>query len=202
MSREIELKIPLSDSKYTELYQKLILQNASFPDITVLNSDADEKLKRDEYFSRYNSLEERRANKEPQVIRIRTESDSKETKTFFCLKRKQYIDGMEQNVEEESFMEDTTVLRSFFKEAGYFCWFNKEKRAYGSYCQTSQTGELSFHCELVTVNSHKYAEIEVTSETQTPEQVFAALEIFVKKMGLNPEDKDPRSWYTICTESN
>lgn len=202
MAREIELKIPLTETQYKKLYDALIMQYKEIPGITVVSSSAEEVLKRDEYYSRYNTLEERRANKEPQVIRIRTESDSKESKTYFCLKRKQYIDGMEQNVEEETFIEDVTPLRSFFAEAGYFCWFDKNKRAYGAYCTTTETGELPFHLELVTVNGLKYAEIEVTSETQSPKEVFAALESFVKKMGLNLEDKDPRSWYTICTGNN
>ena len=61
-NKEIELKIPLSDGEYDELKKRFF-------------TGAEKVIKKDEYFSRYDTLEERIKNNEPKVIRIRTEGE-------------------------------------------------------------------------------------------------------------------------------
>lgn len=192
MGQEIELKIPLSDEKYNEIYAHFIAEESSYPGILICNVQKEEVVKCDEYFTRYDTIEERKAHNEPSVIRLRREDD----KEYFCLKRKTYVNGIEQNKEYETFIEDSGALREFFIEAGYHRWFYKEKSAVGAHCKMEGC-EYLFHPELVCVNGMKYIEVEVTAESGDADKISDALETFVKKMGLNPEEKDPRSWYEI-----
>lgn len=192
MGQEIELKIPLSDEKYNEIYAHFIAEESSYPGILICNVQKEEVVKCDEYFTRYDTIEERKAHNEPSVIRLRREDD----KEYFCLKRKTYVNGIEQNKEYETFIEDSGALREFFMEAGYHRWFYKEKSAVGAHCKMEGYDYL-FHPELVCVNGMKYIEVEVTAESGDADKISDALETFVKKMGLNPEEKDPRSWYEI-----
>lgn len=193
MGKEIELKIPLDDAKHSEIFESIYIKKIPYEGLEIIDSSANEIIKCDEYFTKYNTLEERKAHNEPSVIRIRTEDG----KTYFCLKRKTYANGIEQNQEYESSIEDTEVLRQFFTEAGYHRWFYKEKKAFSAHCKFADNSNLVFHLELVCVNGLKYAEVEVTTETGDEATISAELEKFVKKMGLNPEEKDPRSWYKI-----
>lgn len=192
MGQEIELKIPLGDEKFNEIYERIIGGGAGYPGIIICDVNSNQVVKCDEYFTRYDTIEERKAHNEPSVIRIRKEDD----KEYFCLKRKTYVNGIEQNKEYETFIEDAGALREFFAEAGYHRWFYKEKNAVGAHCKMEGC-DFVFHLELVCVNGMKYAEVEVTAETGDVDKISSALETFVKKMGLNPEEKDPRSWYSI-----
>lgn len=199
MGREIELKIPLTKSKYEEVLNNFYLSEKSYPEITIIDQNPVKIIKTDRYFSRYDTLEERREHNEPQVIRIRTDAEENgSSKSYFTIKTKKYENGIEINKEDETFLDNPEALCIFFEEAGYHHWFTKEKSAYSCHCSLFNSPDLVFHVELVEVNKHPYIEIEVTSESQTPDQISGELDNFVKKMGLNPEDKDPRSWYTIC----
>lgn len=188
MGQEIELKIPLTDLQYDQLYNQFY-------------SGCKMVCKRDEYFSKYNSIEERRKNNEPSVIRIRTEGvEGEEPKTYFTIKRKKKENGIEINREDESFLENDEALRIFFEEAGYHKWFDKEKKSYGCYQKLDEQPELDFHMELVIVNGMKYMEIEVTDGKGLKLGVIeGALERLVKKIGLDPARKDIRSWYELIS---
>ena len=88
-NKEIELKIPLSDGEYDDLKKRYF-------------SGTEKVLKKDEYFSRYDTLEERIKNNEPKVIRIRTEGEE----VYFTIKRKSIKNGIEVNEEKESFSKE------------------------------------------------------------------------------------------------
>lgn len=186
MGQEIELKIPLTQQQYNQLYEQFY-------------SSCKMVCKRDEYFSKYNSMEERVKNNEPSVIRIRTEWEEGESaKSYFTIKRKKKENGIEINREDESFVENPEALRVFFEEAGFHRWFDKEKKAYGCYQKLDEQPELDFHMELVIVNDMKYMEIEVTDcKGLNCMDVQRALEGLVRKIGLDPEKKDIRSWYEL-----
>ena len=107
------------------------------------------------------------------------------------------------------------ALRILFEEAGYKRWFYKEKSSYSSYCALKEgAGQTRFHLELVTVNGMNYVEVELVIndeegeakagvKTKKPEaNLKAELEKFIVALGLNPADKDPRSWYQIISENN
>lgn len=191
MGQEIELKIPLNEQQYDQLYNQFY-------------SGCKMVCKRDEYFSKYNSMEERLKNNEPSVIRIRTEWEEGESaKTYFTIKRKKKENGIENNREDESFVENAEALRVFFEEAGYHKWFDKEKKSYGCFQKLEEQPELDFHMELVIVNDMKYMEIEVTDcKGLDCMDVQRALEGLVRKIGLDPEKKDIRSWYELINGVN
>ena len=218
MGKEIELKIPLSQEQYDDLYKKIFVEK-NCTGVKVLDSSSEQIYKHDEYFTKYATLEERAEKNEPQVIRLRTESVRGNKQCFFTIKRKTLQNGIEVNKEDETLVSDENVLRLFFEEAGYRRWFNKEKKAYSSHCVLD---ENIFHLELVEVNGMLYVEVEVVSdddvaaETENrlcdkgaadscgqkklPESnLKAQLEKFVVALGLNPADKEPRSWYQIIS---
>ncbi len=199
MASEIELKIPLSAVEYESLYNSIWI-NKNVTEITILDADNREVLKTDEYYSKYKTLEERKKNGEPPVIRIRTEIVADEKKSFFTIKVKKIENGLEINKEDETFIENAEVLRELFKEAGYWNWFYKEKKAVSAHCSLVDFNDTVFHVELVVVNGLKYVEIEVTGDNLQEESVKKALEMFVLKLGLLPEKKDERSWYKIISE--
>ena len=219
MGKEIELKIPLSQTQYEDLYKNIFVEKKC-AGVKVLDSSCEQIYKHDEYFTKYATLEERAEKNEPQVIRLRTESVRGDKQCFFTIKRKTLQNGIEVNKEDETLVSDENVLRLFFEEAGYRRWFNKEKKAYSSHCVLD---ENIFHLELVEVNKMLYVEVEVVSEDDTAEtenklcgkgsadlcgqkklpesNLKAELEKFVLALGLNPADKDPRSWYQIISEN-
>ena len=183
MAREIEIKIPLTQSEYDSLFAKI-----NEPPFTT----PEHLLKSDIYFSRYDTREERKAKNEPQVIRIRTDENLNEgtKKSYFCIKRKTIENGIEFNAENETFIEDEKVLEQFFEVSGYTKYFQKNKDAFSTY-----NGD--FHLELEKVNGMCYVEIEVTTSSLPAETVRQNLEAFVKDLGLDSSKRDSRSWMEI-----
>ena len=214
MSQEIELKVPVSQEQFNAIYQKIYVRK-NHENIIILESSTDKISKSDEYFTRYNSREEMIKYNEPQVIRIRTEIINGKKQSYFTIKRKTLENGIEVNKEDETFLENDEALRILFEEAGYKRWFYKEKTSFSSYCALAEgAGQTRFHLELVTVNGMNYVEVELVinddeagakagAEIKKPEANHKAeLEKFIIALGLNPADKDPRSWYQIISENN
>lgn len=194
MGREIEIKIPLKSEDYNSIYSAINKETV----INGITFGSVEKLfKQDEYYSLYDTRAERLENGEPQVIRIRTEDNGEEKKAYFTLKRKTRQNGIELNKEDESFVSDADVIRDILQISKYKCWFKKEKSAFSVYCKSSVLPGIDFHLELEKVNNLPYVEIEVTDEQKDADVVKTALGEFVKLLGLNPEDKDSRSWVEI-----
>ena len=204
MAREIEMKIPLTEEQYDYIYD-VIFGSKSIQGLTF------EKpvniIKNDEYYSKYEIFAERmskvREGVEPQVIRIRTVLKSKEDKekkeAFFTIKRKTVENGIELNKEDETYIEKPEVLRQLFNLAGYTMWFEKQKDAFSVYCTAPLLDGTPFHVELEIVNGFKYIEVEVLDEKIPAEVVKAAIGDFMKLFGLNPDDKDGRSWKEIVS---
>lgn len=188
MGREIEIKIPLTKEEYDSLFSKI--QQPPF-------TKPEHLLKSDTYFSRYDTLEERKQackeNKEPRVIRLRTDEYENQKKSYFCIKNKSIQNGIEFNDEHESLLEDPEVLKLFFKVAGYKEYFQKNKDAYSTY-------HGDFHLELEKVNGLTYVEIEVTTSDLPADTVRQNLEAFVKDLGLDPSKRDSRSWMEIIKQ--
>ncbi|MBR5647149.1 MAG: hypothetical protein IKX23_10965 [Treponema sp.] len=190
MGKEIEIKIPLSESQYDSLKERFFKNSQ----LTVKN---------DEYYTRYESLEERKKNKEPDVIRIRTEKTEDEEKAFFTVKVKSVDNGIEVNKEDETFVQNPEVLRTFFKLNGYFQWFCKEKQSLKAHFILPSLSRIDFLMELEIVNSLKYLEVEVTQPMGLENAVIEkALEEVIGFIGLDPSKKDERNWYTIISSQN
>lgn len=197
MGREIEVKIPLTKSEYDNLYDTLILCKNHIEGIKVTKSSEYEIVKRDEYYSKYNSRDERRAAGEPQVIRIRTEEESGKSEAFFTLKYKKKENGIELNQEDESFVENPEVLREFFAEAGYHLFFDKIKRNFSANCISDKLPGIDFHAELENVNDLLYLEVEVVQENGDADMIKQSLFDFIQLLGIDPERRDIRSWMEI-----
>lgn len=194
MSREIELKVPLTLEQFDRI-QKILTQKEQLPSINIRGLS--HILKSDEYFSRYHTHEERIKNKELRVIRLRTENDGKGEKSFFCIKQKTIENGVEFNSEKETFVEDADVLRAFFEASGFIRWFEKKKDAISVYVTLSEKPDFEAHLELEKVNSLPYIEIEYTEEDLPADQVRAGLEKILLALGVDPKKRDSRSWAEI-----
>ncbi len=194
MSREIELKVPLTCEQFDRI-QKILTQKEQLFSINIRGLS--HILKSDEYFSRYHTHEERIKNKELRVIRLRTENDGRGEKSFFCIKRKTIENGVEFNSEKETFVEDADVLRAFFEASGFIKWFEKKKDAISVYVTLSEKTEFEAHLELEKVNSLPYIEIEYTKEDFPADQVRAGLEQILLALGIDPKKRDSRSWAEI-----
>lgn len=202
MGREIELKIPLSKQEFDFLFNKIYIEKKDFDGIKILDADENIIIKSDEYFSRHTTLEDRIKNNEPKVIRIRTEKYKDDFKAYFCIKHKSIENGIENNREDETFVENPEVIKELFEISDYIKWFHKEKSSFSSHCCFSENPEIIFHLELVNVNGLLYAETEVTEENENPVEITKKLELFNQKMGLDLNKKDERSWYKIISEMN
>ena len=137
MTREIELKVPLTCEQFDRI-EKILTQKEQLSSINICGLL--HILKSDEYFSRYHTHEKRIKNNELRVIRIRTENDGRGEKSFFCIKRKTIENGVEFNSEKETFVEDADVLRAFFEASGFIKWFEKKKDAIGVLCSLDSSG--------------------------------------------------------------
>ena len=195
MGREIELKIPLTNQQYDEIFC-VINGEKTLDGIKVLSKPVFIK-KWDEYYSRYKNREERDVHGEPQVIRIRGEEKEGKIESYFTIKRKSKENGIEFNEENETYIENPDVLRDFFNVACYIRFFEKCKEAWGCNVCVSENPQAEFHLELEKVNQYYYVEIEYTKEDMDPNIVGQLLETLVRKLGLNPKDKDSRSWGKI-----
>ena len=194
MSREIELKVPLTLAQF-ERIEKILTQKEQLSSINIRGLS--HIIKADEYFSRYQTHEERIKNNELRVIRLRTENDGTGEKAFFCIKRKTIENGIEFNSEKETFVEDADVLRSFFEASGFIRWFEKKKDALSVFCALSETPGFEAHLELEKVNSLPYIEIEYTKDDLPADEVRYGLEKILLTLGVDPKNRDSRSWAEI-----
>lgn len=194
MSREIELKVPLTLEQFDRI-EKILTKKEQLSSIYIRGLS--HILKSDEYFSRYHTHEERIKNNELRVIRLRTENDGNGEKSFFCIKRKTIENGVEFNSEKETFVEDADVLRAFFEASGFIKWFEKKKDAISVYATLSEKPDFEAHLELEKVNSLPYIEIEYTKEDLPADQVRASLEQILLALGVDPKKRDSRSWAEI-----
>ena len=219
MAREIELKLPLTQSQYNFIYN-FLLGKEKINGLEILNTPPLESIEKfDEYYSLYNTREESRVAGEPQVIRLRSEKISLlyETdspteknfsenslfneKSFFCIKRKSVKNGVEFNEENETFVENPDVIRDLLLFSGYHKFFQKKKNALSAYCLLPEILLSSFHLELERVNGLKYIEVEVTEEKESPTKVRFALEKFISFFSLDPSKRDSRSWMEILSST-
>ena len=186
MGKEIEIKIPLTDLEYEKIFEDI-------------KGRAEHLKKSDEYYSKYDTREERIKNNEPPVIRIRTEQnvDKNQTEIYFCVKRKSVENGIEFNSENETQIQDGNPLRYFFEAAGYKKFFEKNKDAFSAYCNCATGEDIDFHLELEQINGLKYVEIEVTNSDLAADVIRANLEKFVVQLGLDTSKRDSRSWMEI-----
>lgn len=109
-----------------EIETKAIITKEQFADLICRYANKSEHIsKKDTYYSKYKTFEERKENNEP-VIRIREEND----KTYLTIKRKNIVNGVEQNEEIESEMSDIKAICEYFAIDHLEPYFTKTKESW------------------------------------------------------------------------
>lgn len=182
VSLEVEVKYALSDEDFKRISVAFAL------------SHADNLFKKDSYYTRYPSKKKALAKGEP-LIRIREENG----KSFLTIKNKSKDGNFEVNKEQETEVEDITVVRNLLLSTGYREYFYKEKDAWSMYENvTLEDGtKVNVHSELEIVNGRfRYLEIEVTDDI-TKEQAMEALGYVCQSRSVTDDMIDMRSWPEI-----
>lgn len=174
---EIEVKIPVDFAKFSKLLEMFAV-NGEF------------KLKKDSYFSKYDTYNERKENNET-LIRIREENED----CFITTKKKTILDGVEKNTEIETKVEKYFFFNFLLNDIGLKNYFSKNKKTWLMNINGTNT-------ELEIIND-KYFYVEIEYITSTLENIQDAT-IYIKQvcesLGLNYEDRDTRSWMEIISE--
>ena len=110
MGKEFEAKVLLTSEEYIDILEKEILNGPSIK-------------KSDIYYSKYSSTEEAIKYNES-LTRIRIEGD----KAYLTLKKKELLNGFENNEEYETRLENVEVVKKLLLEAGYSPYFKKFER--------------------------------------------------------------------------
>lgn len=195
MGKEFEAKVLLTSEEYIDILEKEILNEPSVK-------------KSDIYYSKYSSTEEAIKYNES-LTRIRTEGD----RAYLTLKKKELLNGFENNEEYETRLEDAEVVKKLLLEAGYSPYFKKYK--------ISRMIDVN-HLPIVIPGVEVHVELEkVENSTHTEKSTYKriyALEIeAVAPVGLDvrieelaevvktyfnyfnktEQDFEPRSWRNI-----
>ena len=203
MGQEIELKIPLSETEYNSIIDVIFGRKSIYNTAEIEFFDVENLDKSDIYYSRYANREDRIKNKEPRVIRIRTEknlSEKQESESYFTLKWKTVENGIELNREDETFVEKPEVLHELFLSTGFIKYFEKVKHSCSVYCKLKKYEDIPLHLEVEKVGEFFYFEVEYTEGKIEANRVKECLEEFVQKFGLSVEKKDSRSWMEILSK--
>ena len=195
MGKEFEAKVLLTSEEYIDILEKEILNEPSVK-------------KSDIYYSKYASTEEAIKYNES-LTRIRTEGD----RAYLTLKKKELINGFENNEEYETRIEDAEVVKKLLLEAGYSPYFKKYK--------TSRTISLnplpikipgvevhielekvenSTHIEKATYKRVYALEIEAVAPNDLDihtEELAEIVKTYFKYFNKTEKDFEPRSWRNI-----
>ena len=179
-----------------EIETKYVLTETDFKRISVIFAKrrAENLIKKDSYYSRYSTVKKSIAKKEP-LIRIREENG----KGFLTVKRKSMKGNFESNQEEETKVDDVSVLKNLFLSTGYSEYFHKEKSAWSLIREVPFKDEDSVyvHMELESVNKkYFYLELEVTGDVPEDKAMQAIVGI-ANEFGIKEEQRDNRTWPEI-----
>ena len=127
-------------------------------------------------------------------------------KYYATYKNKNIADGHESNeeCEERISPELFSIIRRCYDSLGTL-YFNKVKRCICPFiCKEGHLNEGTINVDIDNVNDLYYFEIEFVPyvEGVYPEDmIYEGLEKVAKEFGLDPKNKDPRSWIEITTEA-
>lgn len=170
-----------------EIEMKALLTKEQFIDLLAKNAEKimmPEK-KVDKYYSKYNTREVRKAEKEP-LYRIRSIEGG--SQAVFTKKIKNVSNGVEQNVEKEFSISNAELMEEFVLENGFHKWFEKRKLSFGwfdllnekehkqpaGYMGKEPFGNMEDkvlgHVEVEIINDDIYAvEVEVVTKDKKPQ---------------------------------
>lgn len=141
MGKEFEAKVLLTPDEYINILEQEIYT------LGIKKSDI--------YYSKYFSTEEAIENGES-LTRIRTEGD----KAYLTLKKKELINGFENNKEYETQIKDIEVVKNLLLEAGYSSYFKKYKTSHTISLSPPPISipDIEVHIELEKVENSKHTE--------------------------------------------
>ena len=194
MGKEFEAKVLLTPEEYIDILEKEILGTS------VKKSDI--------YYSKYSSTEAA-IQFDESLTRIRTEGD----RAYLTLKKKELINGFENNEEYETRIEDAEVVKKLLLEADYFPCFNKYKtsrtivinpppmRVPGVEVHIElEKVENSTHTEKPTYKRIYALEIEAVASDDLDihiEELAEIVKTYFKYFNKTEKDFEPRSWRNI-----
>lgn len=191
MGKEFEAKVLLTSEEYIDILEKEILNEPSVK-------------KSDIYYSKYSSTEEAIKYNES-LTRIRTEGD----RAYLTLKKKELLNGFENNEEYETRLEDAEVVKKLLLEAGYSPYFKKYKtsRMIDNHLPIVIPGvevhvelkkvENSMHTEKSTYKRVYALEIEAVAPDDLDihtEELAETVKTYFKYFNKTEQDFEPRSW--------
>lgn len=192
MGREFEAKVLLTSEEYIDILEKEILNEPSIK-------------KSDIYYSKYSSTEAA-IQFDESLTRIRTEGD----KAFLTLKKKELTNGIENNEEYETRLEDAEVVKKLLLEAGYSPYFKKYKtsRMIGINHLPIVIPGVEVHVELEKVENSMHTEkstykrvyaleIEAVAPDDLDVRIEELAEVvkdYFKYFNKTEQDFEPRSW--------
>ena len=199
MGKEFEAKVLLTPDEYISILEKEVGNT--------LTSVAQAVKKSDIYYSKYSSTEEAIKNGES-LTRIRTEDD----KAYLTLKKKELVNGFENNEECETLINDVEVVKKFLLEAGYSPYFKKYKTSHDIHIVSPKSiPGVEVHIELERVENSKHTEkstykrlYALEIEAVAPdmlniptEELAEIVKAYFDHFNKTEKDFEPRSWRNL-----
>ena len=194
MGKEFEAKVLLTSEEYIDILEKEILGTS------VKKSDI--------YYSKYSSTEAA-IQFDESLTRIRTVGD----RAYLTLKKKELINGFENNEEYETRIEDVEVVKKLLWEADYFPCFNKYKtsRTIVINSPPMRVPGVEVHIELEKVENSTHTEkptykriyaleIEAVAPDDLDvhtEELAEIVKSYFNYFNKTEKDFEPRSWRNI-----
>lgn len=200
MGKEFEAKVLLTPDEYISILEQGVDDMLSFVTKAIKKSDI--------YYSKYSSTEEA-IKYDESLTRIRTEGDS----AYLTLKKKELINGFENNEEYETRIEDAEVVKKLLLEAGYSPYFKKYKTSrtisvnpppinipgVKAHIELEKV-ENSMHVEKATYKRFYALEIEAVApgdlDTHT-EELAEIVKAYFNYFNKTEKDFDTRSWRNL-----
>lgn len=191
MGKEFEAKVLLTPDEYINILDQEI------GTLGIKKSDI--------YYSKYSSTEEAIKNGES-LTRIRTYGG----KAYLTLKKKELVNGFENNKEYETQISDVEVVKNLLLEAGYSPYFKKYKTLHTiSICPPPisirgvevhielEKVENSTHTEKSTYKRFYALEIEAVASAGLDirtEELAEVVKDYFNYFNKTEKDFEPRSW--------
>ena len=195
MGKEFEAKVLLTSEEYIDILEKEILN-----ELSVKKSDI--------YYSKYSSTEAA-IQFDESLTRISTDGD----KAYLTLKKKELINGFENNEEYETRIEDAEVVKKLLLAAGYSPYFKKYKTSRMIYINPPpmrvpgvevhielEKVENSTHTEKSTYKRIYALEIEAVASDNLDihiEELAEIVKTYFKYFNKTEKDFESRSWRNI-----
>lgn len=186
MGREIEMKVPVSKAEFVELY-KIFTEQKKHEKVSIKEKAF--VFKQDEYYSRFDTREERSQNDEPRVIRIRIEKEAECFEDKIRLFSDKNISSKSSALSPDTVKENTAFIESEIEFNKIVSFIEQLKS------ETSVKQNAVFGIKFKTVENG----IEFNSEHETVVEDADVLRKFFASTGFNRYfNKEKNSFGFMC----